>query len=47
MQILKKALCLQTLSQKYGEALQKILKFDTGCNIFCRFTENRELCCLT
>ena len=43
---MKKALCLQTLSQKDGEALHKFLEFDIGMNIFCRFTANRALCCL-
>ena len=29
-----------------GEALQKFSEFDTGVNIFCRFTGNRALCFL-
>ena len=35
-QILKKAVCLQSLSRKDGEALQKFLEFDTRVNIVCR-----------
>ena len=46
MQILKKSVCLQTLSQKDGEALQKLSKFDTGVTIVCRFTVNHVLSCL-
>ena len=37
MQIQKKAVFLQSLSQKDGEALQRFLKFDTRVNIVCHF----------
>ena len=46
MQRLKVNLCLKTLNQKDGKALQKFLEFDTSVNILCRFTINRTLCCV-
>ena len=46
-QVRKNALCLQTLSRKDGEALQKFSKFDTGVSILCRFIVNCVLSCLT
>ena len=46
MQILKKAVCLQSLSRKDGEALQKFLEFDTIVNIVCRLTVKCVFCCL-
>ena len=44
---LKYVVCMESLSWKDSEALQKFLQFDTRFNISYRFTVNRVLFCFS